>query len=146
MPPQLQKCAPFKPSWFFMVKFYCRKMWMVHLSSDDLTEKVDCIVSVSHYISAFWIDWICTVDFVWQMELDFTIKRGCLGCFAISLQIMVNFLVFQRRLNVLLAYSARNFTLTAHVNRDEQGFDRYLAAQGWFDHIHWLYTDNACCC
>ena len=35
---------------------------------------------------------------------------------------------------------------TAHVNRDEQGFDRYLAAQGWFDHIHWLYTGNACWC
>ena len=24
---------------------------------------------------------------------------------------------------------------TAHVNRDEQGFDRYLAVQGWLDNI-----------
>ena len=24
---------------------------------------------------------------------------------------------------------------TAHVNRDEQGFDRYLAVQGWFNNM-----------
>ena len=28
-----------------------------------------------------------------------------------------------------------NAQYTAHVNRDEQGFDRYLAVQGWLDNI-----------
>ena len=28
-----------------------------------------------------------------------------------------------------------NDLTTANVNRDEQGFDRYLAVQGWLDNI-----------